>query len=149
MDGAWVPTFPCARYLTSRTEREFWAAYDMDEPRTQMFLDSVIPVEDAGRLDLVDVPEEGTEVIPGLRLIPTPGHTPGHIALRLDSRDERAVITGDCVHHPVQLAHPAIGSCVDIAPSSPRPPATRSSAPSPTRAPSCSAPTSRRPPPVM
>ncbi|GAA0915223.1 MULTISPECIES: MBL fold metallo-hydrolase [Streptomyces violaceusniger group] len=116
VDGAWVPTFPHARYLTSRAEREFWAAYDMDEPRTQMFLDSVIPVEDAGRLDLVDVPDEGTEVLPGLRLIPTPGHTPGHIALQLDSRDERALITGDCVHHPVQLAHPAIGSCVDIAP---------------------------------
>ncbi|GAA0667981.1 MBL fold metallo-hydrolase [Streptomyces malaysiensis subsp. malaysiensis] len=116
VDGAWVPTFPRARYLTSRTEREFWASYDMDEPRARMFHDSVTPVEDAGLLDLVDVPAGGTEVAPGLRLISTPGHTPGHIALQLDSHGERALITGDCVHHPVQLAHPAIGSCVDIAP---------------------------------
>ncbi|WNE94304.1 MBL fold metallo-hydrolase [Streptomyces luomodiensis] len=114
--GAWVPTFPHARYLTSRTEREFWAAYDMDEPRAQMFRDSVTPIEEAGLLDLVDVPAEGVEVAPGLRLLPTPGHTPGHIAVQLDSRDARALITGDCVHHPVQLAHPAIGSCVDIDP---------------------------------
>lgn len=81
-----------------------------------MFLDSVIPVERAGMLDLVDVPAEGVEIAPGLRLIPTPGHTPGHVAVELTSRGETALITGDCVHHPVQLAHPAIGACVDIDP---------------------------------
>jgi glyoxylase-like metal-dependent hydrolase (beta-lactamase superfamily II) len=73
-------------------------------------------VEGAGLLDLVDVPAEGTEIAPGVRLLPTPGHTPGHIAVELTSRGETALITGDCVHHPVQFAHPAIGSCVDIDP---------------------------------
>ncbi|MFI6376752.1 MBL fold metallo-hydrolase [Streptomyces sp. NPDC050546] len=116
VNGAWVPTFPHARYLTSRAEREFWAGYAMDEARAQMFRDSVIPVEEAGRLDLVDVPAEGAEVAPGLRLIPTPGHTPGHLAVELTSRGRTALITGDCVHHPVQLAHPGIGACVDIDP---------------------------------
>ncbi|MGW3562480.1 MBL fold metallo-hydrolase [Streptomyces sp. NPDC000941] len=114
--GEWVPTFPRARYLTSRTEREFWAAYDMEEARRQMFRDSVIPVERAGLLDLVDVPVEGVDIVPGLRLLPTPGHTPGHVAVELTSRGQAALITGDCVHHPVQLAHPAIGACVDIDP---------------------------------
>ncbi|MGW1755424.1 MBL fold metallo-hydrolase [Streptomyces mirabilis] len=114
--GAWVPTFPHARYLTSRIEREFWATYDMEEARKQMFRDSVIPVEEAGLLDLVDVPAEGVEIAPGLRLLPTPGHTPGHLAVELTSRSETALITGDCIHHPVQLAHPAIGACVDIDP---------------------------------
>ncbi|MFJ5064845.1 MBL fold metallo-hydrolase [Kitasatospora sp. NPDC088556] len=116
VNDEWVPTFPHARYLTSRAEREFWAGYDLEEARRQMFLDSVIPVERAGMLDLVDVPAEGVEVAPGLRLIPTPGHTPGHVAVELTSRGEAALITGDCVHHPVQLAHPAIGACVDIDP---------------------------------
>ncbi|GAA2331771.1 MBL fold metallo-hydrolase [Streptomyces kunmingensis] len=116
VNGAWVPTFPHARYLTSRVEREFWAGYDMEEARRQMFRDSVIPVEEAGLLDLVDVPADGVEIVPGLRMIPTPGHTPGHIALELTSRGETAVITGDCIHHPVQFAHPAIGACVDIDP---------------------------------
>ncbi|MEU6267236.1 MBL fold metallo-hydrolase [Saccharopolyspora shandongensis] len=114
--GEWVPTFPRARYVVSRAEREFWAGYDMDEPRRQMFRDSVHPVEEAGLLDLVDVPAEGAEVAPGLRLLPTPGHTPGHVAVQVRSGGETALITGDCVHHPVQLAHPAIGSCVDIDP---------------------------------
>jgi glyoxylase-like metal-dependent hydrolase (beta-lactamase superfamily II) len=116
VNGEWVPTFPNARYLTSRTEREFWAGYDMDEARAQMFRDSVIPVERAGLLDLVDVPAEGVEAAPGLRLLPTPGHTPGHVAVELTSRGRTALITGDCIHHPVQLAHPAIGACVDIDP---------------------------------
>ncbi|MEV4742878.1 MBL fold metallo-hydrolase [Streptomyces sp. NPDC049555] len=115
-NGEWVPTFPDARYLTSRVEREFWATYDMDEPREQMFRDSVIPVEEAGLLDLVDVPEGGIEIAPGLRLISTPGHTPGHVSVELTSRGERALITGDCIHHPVQLARPAVGACVDIDP---------------------------------
>ncbi|KUN01154.1 MBL fold metallo-hydrolase [Streptomyces yokosukanensis] len=115
-NGAWVPTFPRARYLTSRAERDFWAGYDMEEARRQMFDDSVVPVERAGLLDLVDVPAEGAEIAPGLRLVPTPGHTPGHVAVELTSRGERALITGDCIHHPVQLAHPAIGACVDIDP---------------------------------
>ncbi|MFG2271184.1 MBL fold metallo-hydrolase [Streptomyces chartreusis] len=116
-NGAWVPTFPGARYVTSRVEREFWAGYAMDEPRRRMFDDSVLPVEAAGLLDLVDVPPEGTELAPGLSLLPTPGHTPGHLAVRLAGADgEKALITGDCVHHPVQFAHPAIGSCVDIDP---------------------------------
>jgi glyoxylase-like metal-dependent hydrolase (beta-lactamase superfamily II) len=116
VDGAWVPTFRSARHLTSRTEREFWAGYAMDEARRQMFRDSVLPVEEAGLLDLPDVPAEGLDVAPGLRLVPTPGHTPGHLAVELTSRGRTALITGDCVHHPVQLAHPGIGACVDIDP---------------------------------
>ncbi|MGW2874151.1 MBL fold metallo-hydrolase [Kitasatospora sp. NPDC001225] len=116
VDGAWEPTFLGARYLTTRAEREFWAGYPMDEARAQLFRDSVLPVERAGLLDLVDVPAEGLRIVPGLRLLPTPGHTPGHVAVELTSRGRTALITGDCLHHPVQLAHPAIGACVDIDP---------------------------------
>ncbi|MFD9440832.1 MBL fold metallo-hydrolase [Streptomyces sp. NPDC060006] len=116
VNGEWVPTFPNARYLTSRAEREFWATYDMEEAREQMFRDSVIPVEQAGLLSTVDVPRKGAEIAPGLRLIPTPGHTPGHVAVELTSQGQTTLISGDCVHHPVQLAHPAIGACVDIDP---------------------------------
>ncbi|MER7754209.1 MBL fold metallo-hydrolase [Kitasatospora sp. NPDC097643] len=116
VNGEWVPTFPNSRYLTSRAEREFWAGYDMEEARRQMFRDSVIPVEQAGLLDTIDVPAGGVEIARGLRLIPTPGHTPGHLAVELTSRGGAALITGDCIHHPVQLAHPAVGACVDIDP---------------------------------
>ncbi|MEU6678761.1 MBL fold metallo-hydrolase [Streptomyces sp. NPDC046925] len=115
-DGSWVPTFPNARYVTTRTEWDYWAGADMDEARRQMFRDSVHPIKDAGLLDLVDVASEGTDIAPGVRLRPAPGHTPGQVAVELTSRGESALITGDCIHHPVQLTHPDLGSCVDIDP---------------------------------
>ncbi|WP_042430912.1 MBL fold metallo-hydrolase [Streptacidiphilus anmyonensis] len=110
----WVPAFPRARYLTSRTEWDHWAAADLDEARAQMFRDSVHPVRDAGQYDLVDVPEHGHEVAPGVLLVPAPGHTPGQVAVELRGSDRRALITGDSIHHPVQLSHPHVHSCVDI-----------------------------------
>ncbi|MBB5936575.1 MBL fold metallo-hydrolase [Streptomyces zagrosensis] len=114
--GEWRPTFPNARYLTARAEWDYWATVDMDDARRQMFADSVHPIKDAGLLDLIDVPATGADVAPGLRLIHTPGHTPGHLAVELRSATATALITGDCVHHPVQLLDPAITSCVDTDP---------------------------------
>jgi glyoxylase-like metal-dependent hydrolase (beta-lactamase superfamily II) len=116
VDGQWVPTFPNARYLTAKAEYDFWAGYAMEEARRAMFRDSVYPIEEAGLLELVDMPAEGADIAAGLRLVPTPGHTPGHVAVEVGSGDAAALITGDCIHHPVQLAHPGIGSCVDIDP---------------------------------
>jgi glyoxylase-like metal-dependent hydrolase (beta-lactamase superfamily II) len=116
-EGAdWVPTFPNARYLTTRAEWDYWAGVEMEEARQQMFRDSVHPVRDAGLLDLIDVAAEGTHVAPGIRLLPTPGHTPGQVAVELSSEGESALVTGDSIHHPVQMARPALCSCVDIAP---------------------------------
>ncbi|MFJ8210434.1 MBL fold metallo-hydrolase [Streptomyces sp. NPDC096033] len=115
-DGDWVPTFPNARYLTSRTEWDHWAATELDEARAQMFRDSVHPVREAGQYDLVDVPEQGHEVAPGVFLVPAPGHTPGQVAVELRGSDRRALITGDSIHHPVQLTHPHVHSCVDVEP---------------------------------
>lgn len=111
-----MPTFPNARCLASRTEWDYWAGVDMEEARRQMFRDSVHPVREAGLFDLIDVADEGTDVAPGIRLLPTPGHTPGQVAVELSSRGETALVTGDSIHHPVQMAHPELCSCVDIAP---------------------------------
>lgn len=115
-NGTWVPTFPNARYLTTRTEWDFWASAELEPPRAQMFRDSVHPVRDAGLLDLLDVPGEGAEVAPGIRLLPAPGHTPGQVAVELHSEGHAALITGDSIHHPVQLAHTRLTTCVDIDP---------------------------------
>ena len=61
------------------------------------------PVVTAGLVDLVDV---DAEIAPGVTLMSTPGHTPGHCSVRLTSGDASALITGDFVHHPVQFAAP-------------------------------------------
>ena len=114
--GSWVPTFPNARYLTSHTEWNCWAGVEMEDARQQMFRDSVHPVQDAGLFELVDVADEGTGIAPGVRLLPSPGHTPGQVTVELSSQGKRALISGDSIHHPVQMGHPNLSSCVDIAP---------------------------------
>jgi glyoxylase-like metal-dependent hydrolase (beta-lactamase superfamily II) len=105
-DGRWVPTFPNARYLFGEAE---YAYTTSDDERLAKFgtdttlRESVTPVVDAGLADFVATDHR---LSPELRLIPTPGHTPGHVSLVIESRDEHAVITGDMMHHPCQIPHP-------------------------------------------
>lgn len=98
--GRWVPTFPNARYLFARIEFEHWRESG-ERGFAATFDDTVLPVVDAGLCDLVDAPHRVTEDV---WLEPTPGHTPGHVAVRIDSRGARAMITGDLTHHPIQWA---------------------------------------------
>jgi glyoxylase-like metal-dependent hydrolase (beta-lactamase superfamily II) len=109
VDGRWVPTFPRARYLFARREWEHWAAERGDDTR-RILGDSVTPVLDAGLADLVDTDHRLSDEI---WLEPTPGHTPGHVSVRLASGGADAVITGDLMHHPVQMAEPGWGSHFD------------------------------------
>ncbi len=46
--------------------------------------------------------------------MPTPGHTPGHVSVRISSQGQEAVITGDLMHHPVQCAEPGWASHFDV-----------------------------------
>jgi glyoxylase-like metal-dependent hydrolase (beta-lactamase superfamily II) len=102
-DGdSWVPTFPNARYLIGATEYEYWSK-DTGEDQVAIMLDSIKPVFDAGLVDLV---ETDHVISADIKLIPTVGHTPGHVSVMLESQEENAMITGDFMHHPCQIAHP-------------------------------------------
>ena len=106
----WVPTFPHARYLMGREEHAHWTGpHDRDDMRT-VFADSVQPVFDAGLVDLVETDHRICEEI---SLIPTFGHTPGHVSVRIVSQGEEGLITGDFLHHPCQIAHPEWSSTAD------------------------------------
>ena len=109
-DGAWVPTFPNARYLMGRAEYAHWAGPHEREDMRAVLADSVAPVFEAGLVDLV---ETDHRICEELSLIPTLGHTPGHVSLRIESRGERGLITGDFLHHPCQIAHPEWSSTAD------------------------------------
>ncbi len=108
VDGKWVPTFPNARYLFARSEWEYWK--DQPEDFGPVVTDSVRPIVDAGLADLVETDHKLCDEI---WLEPTPGHTPGHVSVRIRSADEDAVITGDMIHHPCQIARPEWSSAVD------------------------------------
>jgi hypothetical protein len=76
---------------------------DSTDRHTATFDDAVRPVVDAGLADFVG---SDHRVCDELWLEPTPGHTPGHVAVRVESGGRRVLITGDCTHHPVQFAEP-------------------------------------------
>lgn len=97
VDGEWVPTFPNARYLVGEAEWRYWNARDAG---TQVLADSVRPVIDAGLVDFVPVDHR---VCDEVWLEATPGHTPGHVSVRISSGGENGLITGDCIHHPCQM----------------------------------------------
>ena len=110
-DGAaWKPTFPNARYLMAKSEFEYWERHEDAVTPHQVFLDSVAPVVEAGLVDLVETTHQ---VCPEVSLVPTLGHTPGHVSVRIQSQGEEALITGDFLHHPCQMAHPEWASAVD------------------------------------
>ncbi|MFV0259858.1 MAG: MBL fold metallo-hydrolase [Acidimicrobiales bacterium] len=98
-----VPSFPNARYLCSRAELDATLADD-----TMRVVDTGIrPLMDAGRLDPV-APDH--RISPWLSLIPTPGHTPGHVCVQVGEGDHRAIITGDAAHSPLQFAYPDVSA---------------------------------------
>ena len=101
VDGKWVPTFTNARYLIAQPEFEYWSTQEEDEQNKVVFADSVKPVFDAGLVDLIGVEHQ---LCPEIRLLPTHGHTPGHVSVMIESEGEQAMITGDFVHHPCQMA---------------------------------------------
>jgi len=112
VDGKWVPTFPKARYLIGQVEFAHWQA-DTDEDQVAVMNDSVLPVFDA---DLVDLVETDYKISDEISLIPTVGHTPGHVSVMIKSNGEEAMITGDFIHHPCQFAHPEWSSSFDTDP---------------------------------
>ncbi len=103
VDQRWVPTFPKSRYLMCRHEWDHWSHFSGPSDLTVQIEDSVRPVVDAGLAELIEPSHRLTAEV---WLEPTPGHTPGHVSVRIASRGEQAVITGDVMHHPIQIAHP-------------------------------------------
>jgi glyoxylase-like metal-dependent hydrolase (beta-lactamase superfamily II) len=111
VEERWEPTFAGARYLMGRVEYEHWSTQGEDESQAAVMADSVAPVFDAGLVDLV---EADHVVSDDVRLVPTYGHTPGHVSVLVSSRGEEALITGDFLHHPCQMARIDWCSSADV-----------------------------------
>ncbi len=105
VDGKWVPTFPNARYLFGNSEFEYWKMLEETKGYHDLnhMYDAVMPVVEAGLVDLIG-PDH--RPCPEITLMPTPGHTPGHVSIVIESKGKKAIITGDLMHCPIQLAEP-------------------------------------------
>lgn len=104
LDG--TPMFPNVRYVVQR--REVATLRDSDAARTYV----VDPLRVTGQLDQVDGATR-LATVPGrsggsIRVIPTPGHTPGHQSVVVDHGRDQVIITGDVLVHAVQLVHPEV-----------------------------------------
>ena len=112
VEGQWLPTFPNAEYLFVGTEFDHWSTTE-DLFGDPVFEDSVAPIQDAGLANLVKADHTIGEFV---RFESTPGHTPGHISVRIESKGKKAVITGDMTHSPIQIAKPELSSSFDTDP---------------------------------
>ena len=126
-DGGWVPTFPNAEIICSDLEWRYGAALaDGDEagiaavrreaglgepiriPVSGTFDDSIRPLE--GKVTVRRVPIDGAEVLPGIRFVPTPGHSIDHAAIEITSDGAVALFSGDTFHHPLEIYAPELVS---------------------------------------
>ena len=120
-NGAWVPTFPNARYLMSDLDVQFYGALQPDHPQYALtrepFDDSVLPVLASGQAELVRTGhvlehEIGREVW----LEGCPGHTPGTMVIHAEGAGGHAIFSGDVFHHPSQIQDPTLHLGVDTDP---------------------------------
>ena len=128
VNGQWVPTFPNAVTVCSAREWAYGVALtDRDEtavarvrseaglgqpvrnPVAGTFADSMRPLEFTGHVRLIEI--DGTEVIPGIRFLSTPGHSIDNASIELVSDGQVAVFGGDVLHHPVEIYDRELVSC--------------------------------------
>ncbi len=102
-DGKFVPTFPNARYIFNQAEVDGSRANLAAAGIGVSFADSIQPVLDA---NIVDFIKGDREIDNGVRIVFSPGHTPGHQALSINSKGKRAILCGDLIHNPIEVVHP-------------------------------------------
>jgi glyoxylase-like metal-dependent hydrolase (beta-lactamase superfamily II) len=111
-NGRWVPTFPKARYVFGKSEFDYWSKENAKTP-VAPFADSVLPVVEAKRAEIVT---NDYSIGDHIRILPTPGHTPGHVAFTLGRTRDEAVFAGDLIHTPLQLRYPELSPKFDVDP---------------------------------
>jgi glyoxylase-like metal-dependent hydrolase (beta-lactamase superfamily II) len=102
--GAVRITFPNARYVVQRGEYAF-ATQTNERTAASYFAPNFVPVLEAQRFDFVDGERE---IVPGVRVMPTPGHVPHHQGILLTSRGEQAFYLGDLAPTAAHLPLPWI-----------------------------------------
>ena len=113
-NGATERSFPNARLVVPRSDWDAWSRPEVQEAFPFPYVsDTIAPLIEAGVVELVDGEHD---VSKHLRLLPTPGHTPGSSSVLIDSGGERAILVGDLWLHPAQVTDPAMKCSFDMEP---------------------------------
>jgi glyoxylase-like metal-dependent hydrolase (beta-lactamase superfamily II) len=106
------PRFSNARHVLHEADRAYAERPDLSRYTVRSRPD-LRRLEELGMLEL---DPDDREVAPGIRVIHAPGHTPGHRSVIVETDDGDVLVTGDLLHMPVQIAHPAWRSDHDVDP---------------------------------
>jgi glyoxylase-like metal-dependent hydrolase (beta-lactamase superfamily II)/molybdopterin-guanine dinucleotide biosynthesis protein A len=102
------PRFPDARYVVHPAD---WAFFEgSDDHEDYVARHALDRVDELGMLDLA---EGDREIAPGISVVHTPGHTPGHRSVTVDTGAGTVLLTGDLIHLPIQAANPTWPSSHD------------------------------------
>lgn len=116
--GGRVPVFTRARHYFWQAEWDFWTSGEglaqVPEELADAARTHLPPLRQAGLVGLVS---EETEVLPGVRLLPAPGHTPGHLVVAVTSGHDGALYLGDAILDEANFPHPGWVSVVEWNPS--------------------------------
>ena len=113
------PAFPKARYVMWKEEWTFWTSDETSEKAEKLIGNSLLgfirknllPIQH--QMDLVD---HEAEIVPGIRTVPAPGHTLGHMAVVVSSNGEQLLCISDAFIHPIHIEHPEWYTTFDMAP---------------------------------
>jgi len=108
LNGKWVPTFPNAKYIFSKRDYDYWETETNKglNPAGDVWSDSCLPIVEAGQALLVD-----DDFALDDQFWLTPGHSPGHVCVNVNSAGKRGMFTGDLLHHALQCIEPDWSSC--------------------------------------
>jgi glyoxylase-like metal-dependent hydrolase (beta-lactamase superfamily II) len=109
------PAFPKARYIIWREEWTFWTS---EQPETihkdegfTFIRKNLLSIQH--QLDLLD---HETQIVAGVRIVPAPGHTPGHMAVSVSSDGRQLLCISDAFLHPIPIDHPEWHAAHEVAP---------------------------------
>ena len=103
-DGRVVHAFPNGRFVVQAGAAHY-AMHTNERTAASYFPRNWEPIRELGRLDLV---EGATEIVQGIRTLPTPGHTPHHHSILIDGGNEMACYLGDVIPTHIHMPLPWI-----------------------------------------
>jgi len=109
--------FSNARYVIHKREWDYWQSeltlIQVEEGLHKNMIEqtrmNLFPIWD--KYDLI---EDETEIVPGIKFILTPGHTPGHMVLVISSGTNKLLCTGDLIRDPIELTQPDLYQAIDV-----------------------------------
>jgi glyoxylase-like metal-dependent hydrolase (beta-lactamase superfamily II) len=113
-DSADKPVFSKARQVVSKREWDSWANATGATRNYRMFdlaIKNLLPIP--GQFDLA---EDNEEVIPGIKLVPAPGHTEGSVTIEIASGKDKLLCIGDLIHSQLEFTRPDYYAFLDSLP---------------------------------